>query len=211
VKAIVYDRYGGAEVLRAEEVEAPVAGEDEVLIRVHASSVNTADWFFLTASPWIIRPMAGLFRPKQRILGRDVAGVVEAVGKRVTRLSPGDEVYGEIDGGAFAELAVAGEDQVVPKPENLTFEQAAAMPLAGTTALRGVRDSGKVEPGQRVLVNGASGAVGTFTVQIAKSFGAEVTAVCRGRNEEMVRSLGADRVVDYEREDFTKDETRYDV
>jgi NADPH:quinone reductase-like Zn-dependent oxidoreductase len=209
MKAIVIDRYGTADVLRLEEVPAPVPGDGEVLVRVRASSVNPYDWHFLTGLPKLFRPVFGFPRPKHRILGADLAGQVEAVGKAVTRFRPGDEVYGVTTAGAYAEYAAVAEAELVPKPAGLTFEQAAAVPMAGHTALQALRDKGRVAPGQRVLINGASGGVGTLAVQIAKSMGAEVTGVCSTANVDLVRSLGADRVIDYTRDDFTACPPRY--
>lgn len=217
MKAIVQDRYGSSDVLRFEEVDTPTPGDNEVLIRVHAAAVNAADWHIMRGDPRLARiamPKAfGWSGPKARIRGRDVAGRVEAVGRLVTRLQPGDDVFGDLGWaeGAFAEYVCTPDDAVERKPAGLTFEQAAAIPLAGNTALVGVRDLGEVRPGQRILVNGASGGVGTFAVQIAKSFGAEVTAVCSTRNADLVRSIGADRVVDYAKEDFAGNAQRYDV
>jgi NADPH:quinone reductase-like Zn-dependent oxidoreductase len=212
VKAIVIDRYGTPDVLRLAEVDAPVPGDGEVLVRVRASSVNPYDWHYLTGRPNLFRPaFGGLRRPKYRILGADLAGEVEAVGKAVTRFRPGDEVYGQTAAGAYAEYATIAEAGLAPKPANLTYEQAAAVPLAGFTALQAIRDRGKVQPGQRVLINGASGGVGTLAVQIAKSFGAEVTGVCSTANVEMVRSIGADHVIDYTRDDFASSPQRYDL
>lgn len=210
MKAVVQDRYGSADTLEVREVDRPVPAENEVLVRVHAASVNAYDWHFMHGDPKIARLMMGLGGPKARIRGRDFAGRVAEVGSAVKGLSPGDEVYGEADG-AFAEFVCAPADAVGPKPSGLTFEQAAAMPLAANTALIGLRDVAQVDPGQTVLVNGASGGVGTFAVQIAKALGAEVTGVCSTRNVDLVRSLGADHVVDYTREDFTLGGRRYDV
>lgn len=211
MKAIVQDRYGPSDVLRLGEVDPPVAAAGEVLVRVHAASVNARDWHVMRGDPYVARMAFGLSAPKVRVRGTDFAGRVEAVGAGVTRFRAGDEVYGEIDA-AFAEyVRVPAAGAVEIKPANLTFEQAAAMPLAANTALMGLRDAAQVRAGQRVLINGASGGVGTFAVQIAKAFGAEVTGVCSTRNVELVRSLGADRVVDYTREDFTRDGTQYDV
>ncbi|WP_031148565.1 NAD(P)-dependent alcohol dehydrogenase [Streptomyces erythrochromogenes] len=210
MKAIVQDRYGSPGVLELREVERPPVGDREVLVRVRAASVNARDWHLMRGDPYLARLVLGLRRPKVRIRGTDFAGRVEAVGKEVTRLRPGDEVFGEAEG-AFAEYVCAPADAVEPKPANLTFEQAAAVPLAGNTALMGLRDLGRLRPGQRVLVNGASGGVGTFAVQIAKALGAEVTGVCGTRNTELVRSLGADHVVDYSREDFTRTGRRHDL
>ncbi len=210
MKAVVQDRYGSADVLEFRDVEMPVPADDEVLVRVHAASVNAYDWHFMHGDPLLGRGVMGLRRPKAPVRGRDFAGRVEAVGAGVTGLRAGDEVFGEADG-AFAEYVCARDTEVGPKPAGLTFEQAAAIPLAGNTALIGVRDVARVRAGQTVLVNGASGGVGTFAVQIAKAYGAEVTAVCSTRNAELVRSLGADRVIDYTREDFTRGDRRYDV
>lgn len=210
MKAVVQDRYGPADVLEFRDIDRPVPAGREVLVRVHAASVNAYDWHFMRGDPLIGRAMMGLRRPKARVRGRDFAGTVEAVGAGVTGVAPGDEVYGEADG-AFAEYVCARDGEVGPKPANLTFEQAAAIPLAGNTALIGLRDVARVQPGQTVLVNGASGGVGTFAVQLGKAYGAEVTAVCSTRNVDLVRSLGADRVVDYTQEDFTLGGKQYDV
>ncbi|GAA4081589.1 NAD(P)-dependent alcohol dehydrogenase [Streptomyces shaanxiensis] len=210
MKAVVQDRYGSADTLEFMDIDRPVPGAGEVLVRVHAASVNAYDWHFMRGDPLLGRGMMGLRRPKARVRGRDFAGRVEAVGAGVTGLEPGDEVYGEADG-AFAEYVCARDGEVGPKPANLTFEQAAAIPLAGNTALIGLRDVARVQKGQTVLVNGASGGVGTFAVQLGKAYGAEVTAVCSTRNLDLVRSLGADRVVDYTQEDFTQGQERYDV
>ncbi|MGW6787637.1 NAD(P)-dependent alcohol dehydrogenase [Streptomyces chartreusis] len=210
MKAVIQDRYGSADVLEFRDVDRPVPTADQVLVRVHAASVNAYDWHLMHGDPVIGRTMMGFRRPKAPVRGRDFAGVVEAVGSGVTGLKPGDEVYGEADG-AFAEYVCARADDVGPKPANLTFEQAAAIPLAGNTALIGLRDVARVQPGQTLLVNGASGGVGTFAVQLGKAYGAEVTAVCSTRNVDMVRSLGADRIIDYTQEDFTRGEARYDV
>lgn len=210
MKAVAQDRYGSADVLAVRDVDKPVPTATQVLVRVHAAAVNALDWHFMHGDPKIMRPVFGLTRPKMRIRGRDFAGVVEAVGSEVKDLHPGDEVFGEADG-AFAEYLCSPGDTVARKPAGLTFEQAAAIPLAANTALIGLRDLAKVEPGQTVLINGASGGVGTFAVQLAKAYGAEVTAVCRTRNVEMVRSLGADHVVDYTQDDFTLGRKLYDV
>ncbi|MEJ2859139.1 MULTISPECIES: NAD(P)-dependent alcohol dehydrogenase [unclassified Saccharothrix] len=217
MKAIVQDRYGSSDLLRLEDVEQPVPAEGEVLVRVHAASVNAADWHIMRGDPRLARlvmPAAfGWSGPKRRVRGRDFAGRVVAVGGRVTRVRPGDEVFGDLGfaDGAFAEYVCAPEEVVARKPAGLTFEQAAAIPLAGNTALLGVRDVGRVGPGQRVLVNGASGGVGTFAVQIAKHLGAEVTGVCSTRNVELLRSIGVDHVVDYTKEDFALGGRRYDL
>ena len=194
---------------KCEEIEKPTAGDDEVLIKVRAASVNPADRLFRGTS-YIVRILTGLRKPKDARLGRDVAGQVEAVGRNVTQFKPGDEVFGACRG-AFAEYACTSESALVMKPENVTFEQAASVPVAALTALQGLRDKGQIQPGQKVLINGAAGGVGTFAVQIAKSFGADVTGVCSTRNVDMVRSIGADHVIDYTREDFTKRGQRYDV
>ncbi|AKF04498.1 NAD(P)-dependent alcohol dehydrogenase [Sandaracinus amylolyticus] len=204
------DEYGTPDVIALREIERPAPGDDEVLIRVRASSVNPADWILLTGRPYPVRLVAGLFRPKKRVLGMDVTGEVEAVGKNVTRFRPGDEVFGEV-GSAYAEHVCAHQDRIAIKPKALSFEEAAAVPVAAMTALQGLRDAARVRAGHAVLINGASGGVGTFAVQIAKSLGAEVTGVCSGRNAEMVRSIGADHVVDYAREDFTRTAARYDA
>ncbi|GAA1794679.1 NAD(P)-dependent alcohol dehydrogenase [Luedemannella flava] len=207
MKAIVQDKYGPPTVLRFDDVATPVPGDDEVLVRVRASSVNARDWHYMRGDPYIMRPSMGLTRPKQRIQGLDFAGVVEAVGAKVTRLRPGDEVYG-MSLAAFAEYVCAGPEEVDLKPANLTFEQAAAVPVAAGTALGCLPD---VDSGHRVLINGASGGVGTFAVQLARSLGAHVTAVCSARNADQAVSLGADVVVDYAREDFTRGDARYDL
>jgi NADPH:quinone reductase-like Zn-dependent oxidoreductase len=212
MRAIVQHRYGSAAVLQVAEVDKPSIGDTDVLVRVHASSVNPADWHFVTGKPYLVmRPMSGLRAPRRTIPGRDLAGTVEAVGSGVTALQPGDEVFGEADGGSFAEYISVPDDGVGRKPASLSFEEAAAVPLAGLTALQGLRDHGKVQAGHKVLINGASGGVGHFAVQIAKSMGAEVTGVCSTRNLDLVRSLGADHVVDYTTDDFTVAADRYDV
>jgi NADPH:quinone reductase-like Zn-dependent oxidoreductase len=210
MRAIVYRRYGPPDVLQCEEVEKPTAGDNQVLIKVRAASVNPYDWHFMRGEPYLLRLMAGPRRPRDTRLGVDVAGEVEAVGTNVTRFKPGDRVFG-MGRGAFAEYACAAESALVMKPENVTFEQAASAGIAALTALQGLRDKGRVRPGQKVLVNGAAGGVGTYAVQIAKAFGAGVTGVCSSRNVEMVRSIGADRVIDYTREDFTQNGQRHDV
>jgi NADPH:quinone reductase-like Zn-dependent oxidoreductase len=215
MKAIVYTKYGSPDVLELKEVEKPAPKDDEVLIRVHAAAVNSRDWRRMRANPFFIRLMAGgLLKPKNTILGADAAGRVEAVGSNVRQFQPGDEVFGCVSrygGRTFAEYVCAGENEIALKPVNLSFEQAAAVSLASITALQGLRDKGNIQPGQKVLINGASGGVGTFAVQIAKSFGAEVTGVCSTRNLEMVRSLGADHVIDYKGEDFTENGQQYDL
>ncbi len=210
MKAIVYHSYGSPDVLKCEEIERPVPNDDEVLIRVRAASVNPLDWHFMRGTPYFLRILAGLRKPKVTPLGVDVAGQVEVVGRNVTQFKRGDEVFGSCRG-AFAEYVCTSESALVTKPDNVTFEQAAAVPVAAFTALQGLRDKGQIQPGQKVLINGAAGGVGTFAVQIAKSFGADVTGVCSTRNVDMVRSIGADRVIDYTREDFTKSGQRYDV
>jgi NADPH:quinone reductase-like Zn-dependent oxidoreductase len=210
MQAIVQDRFGPPDVLELREVDQPEAGQGQVLVRVRAASVNPADWYAMAGIPLLARPQMGLRKPKTGQVGLDLAGEVAAVGAGVTRFQPGDEVFGA-GTGTLAEYAVASEDALVGKPANLSFEQAAAVPVAGLTALQGLRDKGRLQPGQQVLVNGASGGVGTFAVQVAKALGAEVTGVCSTRNVEMVGSLGADRVVDYTREDFTRTDRRYDL
>jgi NADPH:quinone reductase-like Zn-dependent oxidoreductase len=211
MKAIVQEKYGSPEVLSIGEVDRPAPGDDEVLVRVHASSVTHGDLVSMTGLPYLGRLVLGLRRPRHEVPGRDVAGEVEAVGANVTWFQPGDEVYGEVASGGFAEYALVPENLLCQKPANLTFEQAAAVPWAANTALQGLRDRGGIGRGQNVLINGASGGVGTFAVQIAKAFGAEVTGVCSTRNAELVRSIGADHVVDYTQEDFTRSDRRYDL
>ncbi len=209
MKAIVYTGYGSADVLQCVEIENPSPKDNEVLISVRAASANAPDWRIMSGKPFVLRMMFGLRKPKIRP-GADVAGVAEAVGKNVTRFKPGDAVFGMCRG-AFAEYACASESNVVVKPENVTFEQAGSVPEAALTALQGLRNKGRIGPGQRVLINGASGGVGTFAVQIARSFGADITGVCSTRNSETVLSIGAARVVDYTREDFTTSGQRYDL
>ena len=214
MKAMVYTQYGPPDVIQIQEVEKPAPKDDEVLVKIHAASVNAYDWHFLTADIFLIRLMGGgLLKPKKTRLGADIAGEVEAVGSGVKQFKPGDAVFGDIagHGGGFAEYAAAPERAFALKPANLSFEQAAAVPMAGVTALQGLRDEGHIQTGQKVLVNGASGGVGTFAVQIAKAFGAEVTAVCSTRNLEQARALGADQVIDYSKEDFTKSGKLYDI
>ena len=210
MKAIAYRRYGSPDVLRLEEVDVPVVGDDGVLVRVRASSVNPIDWHIMRGEPFLVRMSDGLRRPKGWQLGVDVAGQVEAVGANVTQFRPGDDVFGSRNG-AFAEFVLGRERNFASKPANLSFEQAAAIPVAATTALQGLRDKGRLEAGQRVLVHGAGGGVGHFAVQIAKALGAEVTAVSSTANLEMLRSIGADEVIDYTTEDFTGLGRRYDV
>ena len=209
MKAIVHERYGRPEVLELREVDMPVIEDHQVLVRVHASSVNPAEWYGVTG-PFFSRPSSGLLKPNRKLLGADLSGTVEVVGKDVKDCQPGDEVFGT-SGGSWAEYAPAREVRLAPKPANVSFEEAAAVPVAAITALQALRDHGRVQPGQKVLINGASGGVGTFAVQLAKSFGADVTGVCSTGNVELARSLGADRVVDYTREDFTKLSDRYDL
>jgi NADPH:quinone reductase-like Zn-dependent oxidoreductase len=210
MKAIVHNRYGSSDVLRYEDTEKPAPKDDEVLIRVRAASVNPADRAFMRGEPYVVRFVTGLSKSKVKRTGIDVSGLVEATGRNVTRFRPGDEVFGS-SRGSFAEYVCASESAVVTKPANVMFEQAASVPIAGYTALQALRNKGHVRPGQKVLINGASGGVGTFAVQIAKSFGADVTGVCSTRNVEMVRSIGADHVIDYTQEDFTRGGRRYDV
>jgi len=212
MKAVVYTDYGSPDVLQIRDIKKPVPNDNQILIKVRAASINPLDWHFIEGTPYIMRAMGvGLRKPKDPRLGVDLAGEVEAVGKNVTEFKPGDEVFGARDG-AFAEYVCARADRaVVLKPANITFEQAASVPIAAITALQGLRDKGKIQPEQKVLINGASGGVGTFAVQIAKSYGAEVTGVCSTRNLDLVRSLGADHVIDYTKEDFTKGKQRYDL
>ena len=210
MQAIVQDRYGSAEVLESRDIEKPLIRDTEVLVRVHAASIHIGDWILMTGSPFVMRMATGLRKPKNPVPGTDIAGTVEAVGKDVHGLRPGDEVFGWC-AGAFAEYASASEDHFVAKPANLTFEQAAAVGVSATTALQLLRDDGHVQPGQKVLINGASGGVGTFAVQIAKAFGAEVTGVTSTKNLDLVRSIGADHVIDYTKEDFRKGVPRYDL
>jgi NADPH:quinone reductase-like Zn-dependent oxidoreductase len=211
MRAVVHNSFGSPDVLEIREIEKPAPADDEVLVRVRAASVNPADWYGVTGTPYVGRPQMGLFKPKSNRVGVDFAGTVEAVGKDVMQFRPGDEVFGGRTG-AFAEYVCVREERaVVPKPANVTFEQAAAVPVAAITALQGLRDKGQLEPGQKVLINGASGGVGTFAVQIAKAFGAEVSGVCSARNLDIARSLGADHLVDYTCEDFTRSDRRYDL
>jgi NADPH:quinone reductase-like Zn-dependent oxidoreductase len=212
MKAVVNSQYGSPDVMKLADVEKPSPQDDQVLVKVHAASVNALDWHLLTADIFLVRLMGlGLFKPKNTILGADIAGRVEAVGKDVTGFKPGDEVFGDIGHGGFAEYAVASEKVLALKPANLSFEAAAAVPVAALTALQGLRDCGKIQAGQKVLINGAAGGVGTFAVQIAKVFGAEVTAVCSTRNLEQARGLGADHVIDYTKENFTQSGQQYDL
>jgi NADPH:quinone reductase-like Zn-dependent oxidoreductase len=210
IKAIVQDRYGSPDVLRLKDIDKPVQEDNEVLVRVRAAAINIGNWHVLRGIPYAMRPAVGLFKPKHEIPGVDLAGQVEAVGGSVKQFQPGDEVFGWCNG-AFAEYACAEENNLLAKPSNLTLEQAAAVGDSAFTALNAVRDQGEVQPGQRVVINGASGGVGTFAIQIAKSFGADVTGVCSTKNVEMVRSIGANRVIDYTKEDFAQADQRYDV
>ena len=210
MQAIVQDTYGTAAVLRTRDIEVPQIGEGEILIRVRAAGVNIADWAIMSGLPYIARPVYGLVKPKNSVRGTDVAGIIEAVGVGVTRFAVGDEVFGWANG-SYAEYSVSTEDHLAKKPANLTFEAAAAVPMAGLVALQALRDHAKVGPGTTVLVNGASGGIGTFAVQIAKALGAEVTAVTSTRNLELVRSIGADHVIDYTADDFTQSGRQYDV
>lgn len=211
MKAIVQYSYGSPDVLELREIDRPVPGDDEVLVRVHAAGVDRGVWHLMAGLPYLVRIMGfGLRAPKTPIRGSDAAGRVEAVGTEVTRFQPGDEVFGTCDG-SFAEYALAKEDKLAPKPSNLTFEQAAVVPTSATTALQGLRDQARVQPSQHVLIVGASGGVGSFAVQIAKAFGAEVTGVCSTAKVDMVRSIGADHVIDYTRDDFANGTHRYDV
>jgi NADPH:quinone reductase-like Zn-dependent oxidoreductase len=211
MKAIVQDRYGSADVLELRDIDKPMVGDDDVLLRVHAAGVDPSVWHLMTGLPYLVRIFGYGFRaPKTRVRGSDVAGRVEAAGKNVTQFRPGDEVYG-ICNGSFAEYARARERNLAPKPANLSFEQAAAVPISACTALQGIRDKGKIKLGQKVLIIGAAGGVGTFAVQLAKAFGAEVTGVCSTTKVDLVRSIGADDVIDYTRDDFADGARRYDL
>jgi NADPH:quinone reductase-like Zn-dependent oxidoreductase len=214
MKAIVYTEYGSPDVLQLKEIAKPTPKDNEVLVKVYAVSVNAADLHLLRADPFLIRLSSGLLKPKNQILGSDIAGRVEAVGSKVKQFKPGDEVFGDISAngwGGFAEYACAREDAFALKPSNLSFEEAAAVPMAAVTALQGIRYAGQIRPGQKVLIHGASGGVGSFALQLAKSFGAEVTAVCSTRNLDMARSIGADHVIDYTKEDFAQTGQQYDL
>jgi len=214
MKAIVYTEYGPPDVLQLKEVEKPITKDDEVLVKVHAASVNSSDATMSRGEPFLARLWSGFIKPKNKTLGSDIAGRVESVGRNAKQFQPGDEVFGDIAArgwGGFAEYASVPEDALALKPANLTFEEAAAVPQAAVVALQGLRNKGQIESGQKVLINGASGGIGTFAVQIAKSFGAEVTGVCGTRNLDLVGSLGADQVIDYTREDFTRNEGGYDL
>jgi NADPH:quinone reductase-like Zn-dependent oxidoreductase len=210
MKAAVYTKYGPPDVVQIRDIEKPVPKDNEVLIRIRAAAVNPLDWHLMRGEPYVVRAMCGLLKPKTTQLGVDVAGQVEAVGRKVTQFESGDEVFGACRG-AFAEYGCSPESSLAIKPRNLTFEQAGAVSVAGRTALQGLRDKGQIQAGQKVLINGAAGGVGTFVVQIAKSFGADVTGVCSTRNLDMVRSIGADRVIDYTQQDFAKSGQRYDI
>src|SRR5437588_1368199 len=210
MKAIVYTKYGSPDVLQFKEVEKPIPKDGQILVKIYAASVNPLDWHLMRASPFLVRLGGGLRKPKDPRLGADFAGRVEAVGNHVTQFQPGDEVFGAYTG-SFAEYASVPENKVALKPTKSSFEEAAAVPVAAITALQGLRDKGHIQPGQKVLINGASGGVGTFAVQLAKAFGAEVTAVCSTRNVGMVRSIGADHVIDYTQEDFTRNGQRNDL
>jgi len=210
MKAIVQNDYGSPDVFELKEIDKPAVKDDSVLVRVHAAALHAGDCFAMRGVPYLVRMSAGWPKPKNYVPGYDLAGHVEAAGKNVEQFQPGDEVFGTCKG-TCAEFVCAGENNFLPKPANLTLEQAAAVPTSALAALRGLRDAGKVQPGQKVLINGASGGVGTFAVQIAKAFGAEVTGVCSTRNVDMVRSIGADHVIDYTQEDFTQSGQRYDL
>ena len=211
MKAIVNHKYGSPDVLELQDVEKPKPRQDEVLVKIHAASANPLDWHFMRADPFFMRLIAGFLKPRNNILGADIAGKVEAVGKNVTQFQPGDEVYGDIHNHGFAEYVCITEGNLALKPDNMSFDEAAAVPVAGLTALQCLRDQAQIQAGQKVLINGASGGVGTYAVQIAKSFGAEVTGVCSKRNVDMVRSIGAEYVIDYTNEDFTRTGQQYDL
>ena len=214
MKAIVFTEYGSPDVLQLQDVEKPDIGDDEVLVKIHAASVNPLDWHIMRGDPYFARLDLGLLKPKNTRLGADIAGTVEASGKQVTEFQPGDAVFGEVFKtglGALAEYACVPRNALVLKPENISFEQAAGVPIAALTALQGLRNKGQIKPGQTVLINGASGGVGTFAVQIAKAIGTDVTGVCSTRNLDMVRSIGADHVIDYTRDNFTQDGQQYDL
>ena len=214
MKAYIHTTYGPPDLLLFKDVEKPTPKEDEVLVNIHAASLNAYDWHLLTADIFLSRTASGLFKPKSTMIGADIAGQVEAVGKNIKQFKPGDEVFGDLaswGGGGFAEYVSVPENALVLKPTNLSFEEAAAIPMAAVTALQGLRDEGKVQSGQKVLINGASGGVGTFAVQLAKYFGAEVTAVCSTRNQELAQTLGADHVIDYTKENFTESGKEYDL
>ncbi len=211
MKAVLYRKYGSPDVLKLKEVQKPIPNDDEVLVKVHAVSINPLDWRKMRGKPFLVRLSDGFLKPKNNILGADIAGQVEMVGRNVKQFHLGDEVFGDISVGGLAEYACVTEDKLVSKPNNVSFEEAAAVPVAALTALQGLRNKGQIQSGQKVLINGASGGVGTFAVQIAKVFEAEVTGVCSTRNLEMVRSIGADDVIDYTKEDFTQNGQLYDL
>jgi NADPH:quinone reductase-like Zn-dependent oxidoreductase len=214
MKAVVYKKYGPPDVLEVTDVDQPIPTDNQVLVKVHASSINFGNLVLLKGEPFLARFAFGFFKPKYSIPGGDIAGTIEAVGKNVTQFQPGDQVFGDLSGcgwGGFAEYAAVPEKALALKPANLSFEEAAAVPMAGVTALQSLRNKGYIQPGQKVLINGASGGVGTFAVQIAKSFGAEVTGVCSTRNVDILQSLGADHVIDYSKEKFTENNQRYDL
>lgn len=214
MKAVVYEKYGSPDVLQHKELEKPAPKKNEVLVRIHAASLNMYDWHLLTADIFLVRLSTGLLNPKPSIPGADIAGRVEAVGANVTQFKPGDEVFGDIAGsgsGGFAEYAAVPEKLLAPKPANLTFEEAAALPMAGITALQGLRDVAQIKRGQRVLIQGAAGGVGSYAVQLARHYGAEVTAVCSARNHDQARALGAHHLIDYTRQDFTRAGQQYDL
>lgn len=212
MKAIVYEQYGSADVLQLKEIEKPIVSEDDLLIKVHTAAVTPLDWHFMTGTPFLARVMAGLFKPKHQVLGTQIAGIVEAVGENVERYQPGDAVFGRsVKCGGFAEYVCIPETEAWLKPEGMSFEEATAVLFSGITALICLYDLGQLKPGQKVLINGASGGVGTLAVPIAKILGAEVTGVCSSRNLELVRSIGADQVIDYTEEDFTQNEAQYDL
>ncbi len=211
MKAIIWTHYGSPDVLQFQEVATPAPKDNEILVKIYAASVNPLDWHRMRGKPFLVHLGEGLRKPKDPRLGADIAGRVEAIGKNVTQFQPGDEVFGSIATGGFAEYASVEESRLTLKPANRSFEEAAAAPIVGFTSLQGLRSKGEIQPGQKVLVNGASGGVGTFAVQIAKTFGAEVTGVCSTRNVELVRSIGADHVVDYTQEDFTRNGQHYDL
>ena len=211
MKAIIFTRYGSPDVLQLAEVEKPTPTENQVLVKVEAAAANPLDWHRMRADPFLVRLGDGLFKPKNPKLGADLAGIVEAVGPDVTEFKPGDEVFGAAGGGAFAEYACVHQKYLALKPANVSFAEASATPVVGFTAVQGLRHAGQIQAGQKVLINGASGGIGTFAVQLAKAYGAEVTGVCSGRNLELVRSIGADGVIDYTKEDFTRNGRYYDL
>ncbi len=211
MRAITNYKYGSADVLQQEDIPKPTPKDDEVLVKIHAVGINPLDWRRMSADPFLVRLGDGLFKPKNNILGADIAGTIEAIGKNVKQYEVGDEVFGDISYGGLAEFACTTEDRLALKPTNITFEEAAAIPVAAITSLQGLRDNGKIKAGQKVLINGASGGLGTYAVQLAKYYGAEVTAVSSAKNHDLVRSIGADEVIDYTQEDFTKNGKQYDL